>query len=83
LKGLNWASFMWGSSTFDTRIERLWVEVGKQFARSWQAFFLRLEHLHYLDRKNPHHLWLLHTLFLDSINSDCANFQSTWNSHPI
>ena len=83
LKGLNRASFMWGSSTFNTRIERLWVEVGKQFARSWHAFFLRLERLHYLDRKDPHHLWLLHTLFLDSINSDCANFQSTWNSHPI
>ncbi|KAJ7202108.1 hypothetical protein GGX14DRAFT_370642 [Mycena pura] len=34
--GLGRASFMWGSSTHNTRIERLWVEVGSQFARSWQ-----------------------------------------------
>jgi hypothetical protein len=83
LRGLNRASFMWGSSTFNTRIERLWVEVGKEFARPWRAFFLRLERLHHLDRKNSHHLWLLHSLFMDSINSDCTDFQNNWNSHPI
>ncbi|KAF9441254.1 hypothetical protein P691DRAFT_684576, partial [Macrolepiota fuliginosa MF-IS2] len=33
--------------------------------------------------KNPSHLWLLHHLFLDSINHDCANFQGNWNYHPI
>jgi ABC-type Fe3+ transport system permease subunit len=28
-------------STHNTRIERLWVEVGTQFARAWRAFFIR------------------------------------------
>jgi len=83
LRGLDRASFMWGSSVFNTRIERLWVEVGRQFARAWRAFFRRLERLHLLDRSNKHHLWLLHLLFLDAINSDCHEFQSEWNSHPI
>jgi hypothetical protein len=83
LRGLNRASFMWGSSTFNTRIERLWVEVGSQFARCWRAFFFRLEHLHLLDRKDPNHLWLLHHLFLDNINNDCKEFQGNWNSKPI
>ncbi|KAJ7869213.1 hypothetical protein B0H14DRAFT_2346163 [Mycena olivaceomarginata] len=32
-RGLGRASFMWGSSTHNTRIEWLWVEVGSQFAR--------------------------------------------------
>ncbi|KAJ6481611.1 hypothetical protein DFH09DRAFT_1253181 [Mycena vulgaris] len=82
-RGLGRASFMWGSSTHNTRIERLWVEVGSQFARRWRAFFYRLEALHGLDRTNPHHLWLLHLLFLDLINEDCDDFRAEWNCHPI
>jgi hypothetical protein len=83
LRGLDRASFMWGSSVFNTRIEHLWVEVGRRFARAWRAFFRRLERLHLLDRSNTFHLWLLHHLFLDTINSDCIQFQNDWNSHPI
>ncbi|KAJ6526580.1 hypothetical protein DFH09DRAFT_914043, partial [Mycena vulgaris] len=71
------------SSTHNTRIERLWVEVGVQFARRWRAFFTRLGDLHSLDRKNPGHIWLLHRLFLDDINEDCRAFQAQWNLHPI
>lgn len=71
------------SSTRNTRIERLWVEVGHYFCREWRAFFTRLERLHGLDRTNPHHLWLLHTLFLSLINVDCRAFQEAWNAHPI
>ncbi|KAJ7096141.1 hypothetical protein C8R44DRAFT_644623, partial [Mycena epipterygia] len=71
------------SSTNNTRIERLWVEVGTHFARSWRAFFIRLERLHGFDRDNPHHLWLLHYLFLSQINNDCKTFQEHWNHHPI
>ncbi|KAJ7714865.1 hypothetical protein B0H16DRAFT_1340362 [Mycena metata] len=70
-------------STRNTRIERLWVEVGTQFARRWRGFFTRLGRLHSLDRKNPGHLWLLHHLFLATINEDCRDFQEEWNLHPI
>lgn len=71
------------SSTHNTRIERLWVEVGSQFARGWRAFFYRLEWIHGLDAENPYHLWLLHYLFLNDINTDCDTFRNHWNSHPI
>jgi hypothetical protein len=71
------------SSTRNTRIERLWVEVGSQFARRWRAFFTRLEDLHDLDPQNPHHIWLIRKLFLDEINKDCIQFQNHWNAHPI
>jgi hypothetical protein len=83
LRGLNRASFMWGSSVFNTRIERMWVEVGKRFVRNWRAFFIRLERHHLLERKNTHHRWLLHYLFLDLINEDCQKFCEEWNAHPI
>ncbi|KAJ7435447.1 hypothetical protein FB451DRAFT_1153778 [Mycena latifolia] len=82
-RGPGRASFMWGSSTRNTRIERLWVEVGTQFARRWRAFFTRLGRLHHLDRKNPGHLWLLHLLFLRELNDDYREFQDEWNLHPI
>lgn len=71
------------SSTRNVRIERLWVEVGTQFARAWKGFFVRLERMHGLDRGKPVHLWLLHLLFLTEIDKDCAEFQTTWNSHSV
>lgn len=44
---------------------------------------MRLERLHGLNRNDPAHLWLLHLLFLDHINDDCAEFQEEWNRHPL
>ncbi|KAG1823331.1 hypothetical protein EV424DRAFT_1346351 [Suillus variegatus] len=74
---------MWGSSTRNSRIERLWVEVGTQFVRCWRAFFNCLERLHSLDIEKTGHLWLLQNLFLDAINDDCKTFHEEWNLHPI
>ncbi|KIJ33433.1 hypothetical protein M422DRAFT_264537 [Sphaerobolus stellatus SS14] len=76
-------SFMWGSSTHNTRIKRLWVEVATQFARRWRAFFFHLERLHGLNRHNPHHIWLIGERFLAEINDDCDLFCENWNTHPI
>ena len=83
LRGLNHVSFMWGPSVFNTRIEHLWVEVGRQFVCQWHAFFIWLERCHLLERDNPQHRWLLHYLFLDLINEDCERFHNEWNAHPI
>ncbi|KAG9123875.1 hypothetical protein FRC07_013671 [Ceratobasidium sp. 392] len=74
---------MWGSSTNNQRIERLWLDVGKQFARIWRAFFICLEDCHQLDRSNTHHLWLLQVLFLGQINSSALEFQQHWNLHGV
>lgn len=70
-------------STRNSRIERLWVEVGTQFVRHWRAFFSRLERLHGLNIEKTGHLWLLQGLFLDAINDDCKTFREEWNLHPI
>ncbi|KAF9789389.1 hypothetical protein BJ322DRAFT_1000862, partial [Thelephora terrestris] len=71
------------SSTHNTRIERLWVEVGRNFCRSWRAFFGHLEDQFGLDCSRPSHIWLLQTLFLEDINADCDSFVREWNLHPI
>ncbi|KZS87583.1 hypothetical protein SISNIDRAFT_419437, partial [Sistotremastrum niveocremeum HHB9708] len=70
-------------STHNTRIERLWVEVGTQFARQWRAFFIQLEDTYLLDRKNPHHLWLIQAVFLRPLQNDCQAFQMNWNHKGI
>jgi len=70
-------------STHNTRIERLWLETGRHFARGWRAFFTRLERLHFLERDDPQHIWLLHTLFLEDIQKDCEEFINDWNNHPL
>ncbi|KAF9440222.1 hypothetical protein P691DRAFT_688404, partial [Macrolepiota fuliginosa MF-IS2] len=46
-------------------------------------FKKKKKRLHSLDQRNPGHLWLLHYLFLESINNDCMDFQGNWNHHPI
>jgi hypothetical protein len=61
----------------------MWVDVGKHFVRQWRAFFYRLERCHSLDIEKPHHMWLVHELFLSMINEDCDAFANEWNSHPI
>jgi hypothetical protein len=70
-------------STHNTRIERVWVEVGRHFGRAWRGFVTRLKWLHNLDRGDTEHLWLLHVLFLNEIENDCDAFRATWNKHPI
>jgi hypothetical protein len=71
------------SSTHNTRIERVWLEVGLQFAHRWKALFERLEASYGLDPQKPDHLWLLSVLFLDNINDDVQLFTHTFNNHNV
>jgi hypothetical protein len=70
-------------STHNTRIERVWVEVGREFGRRWRSFFQRLENEYFLEKKNPSHLWLLSELFLKEIQEDCDLFKKHYNRHGI
>jgi hypothetical protein len=59
------------------------VDVTKQFGAKWAEFFKLLEVQHELDPSNPYHIWLLHTLFLDTINDKVDFFVRNWNAHRL
>lgn len=70
-------------SVHNVRIERLWLNVTQSFGAKWYDFFNKLEFRFGLDINCENHIWLLHLLFLPSINRDVALFVETWNNHRI
>lgn len=97
--GPNRGSYIWGRSeafcdsifssspvtrsVHNTRIERLWYDVTEGFGQKWKDFFYTLEDDHGLDVSEPTHIWLLHWLFLDTINAEALAWAEAWNSHKI
>ncbi|KAJ3816144.1 hypothetical protein F5880DRAFT_1494570, partial [Lentinula raphanica] len=45
--------------------------------------FTQLEEQHQLNINNPNHIWLLHHLFMDTINNSLAFWVEGWNCHRI
>lgn len=67
----------------NTRIERLWYDVTHGFGQKWKNFFADLEAHCQLNPSLPHHIWLLHHLFLASVNEDAQEWADAWNSHQL
>lgn len=65
------------------RIERLWVDVTAQVGATWADLFVMLELRHGLDINNSNHIWLLHLIFLPTINAALRFFAESWNEHQI
>ncbi|KAJ3779775.1 hypothetical protein GGU10DRAFT_397919 [Lentinula aff. detonsa] len=76
-------SYIWGRSVHNTRIERLWVDVTVGVGDNWRQRFTELELNHGMQIDNPHHIWLLHHLFLPTINAQLQFWAESWNFHPI
>ncbi|KAJ6474110.1 hypothetical protein DFH09DRAFT_1462008 [Mycena vulgaris] len=82
-RGLERGSYIWGRSVHNTRIERLWYDVTHGFGFKWKQFIIDLEFHHDLNPSLPAHIWLLHHLFLDSVNQDAQEWAAAWNSHHL
>jgi hypothetical protein len=67
----------------NVQIEHLWVNVTAQVGAFWAEMFTQLELQHGLDINNTHHIWLIHHLFLSTINQQLAFFADAWNQHRI
>ncbi|KAJ7247565.1 hypothetical protein C8J57DRAFT_1080766 [Mycena rebaudengoi] len=76
-------SYIWGRSVHNTRIERLWYDLTHGFGQKWKNFFHDLEVHDHLNPRSPSDIWLLHYLFLDSINQDAQEWTTAWNSHQL
>lgn len=50
------------------RIECLWIDITIQVGTTWSNVFIFLEMHHSLDINNQNHIWVLHHLFLETIN---------------
>lgn len=70
-------------SVDNIRIERLWVDVTLGIGNKWYNFFITLERHEGLRPEDNWHIWLLHFLYLESINSDLAAWADAWNNHPM
>lgn len=67
----------------NVRIERLWVDITTQLGSIWREQFTILEVSYGLNHLNVCHRWLLHHLFLASINAQLSFFAETWNKHTL
>ncbi|KAF7972873.1 hypothetical protein HWV62_7994 [Athelia sp. TMB] len=82
-RGSNRGSYIWGRSVHNTRIERLWYDITHGYGQHWKNFFYDLEIHHGLNPQVPEHIWLLHHLFLDAVNSDAQAWMQAWNRHKL
>ncbi|KAJ7120403.1 hypothetical protein C8R44DRAFT_623637 [Mycena epipterygia] len=72
-----------GKSIHNVRIKRLWVNVTAQVGATWSNHFTVFEFHHGLDVNNVNHIWLLHHIFLPTINDQLTFFAQSWNEHKI
>ncbi|KAL0565018.1 hypothetical protein V5O48_017012, partial [Marasmius crinis-equi] len=81
--GVERGSYIWGRSVHNIRIERLWRDVTRGFGQKWKEFFRGLEAAAGLCPDWNAHIWLLHHLFLPSVNEEAMEWIETWNHHTV
>ena len=77
------SSFLYGSSTRNTRIERFWKDLKNMCGFYWINFFKELADLGILDTSDDIHMECVRYCFLPLIDSDLQRVVQHWNQHRI
>jgi hypothetical protein len=70
-------------SVHNIRCEHCWYDLNQGFGIKWKNFFQDLELFHGLVPTLSSHIWLLHHLFLPSIQADAELWRNVWNVHKM
>jgi hypothetical protein len=81
-RGVGRASYIAGSATHNTRIERLWRDMRQHTIQSYIELFTSLE-LEGMDLCNLLHIYILQYLFIPVINEALNLFIAVWNNHKL
>ena len=82
-RGADRNSAIFGSSTHNQRIERVWRDVTKEVLDYYRILFTHIEDYFRVDVSQEWVMFLFHYLFLPSINKDLQLFKQGWNSHSL
>lgn len=77
------SSVLTGNSVHNERVERLWRDITRCVSSLYISIFRRLESEGLLASDNEVDLFCLHFVFIPSINKSLADFQGSWNCHPL
>ena len=72
-----------GSSTHNTRIERMWRDVYRCVSVSFCDAFHQLEEDGHLDVLNEVDMYCLHLVYIKKIDRCLKLFTESWNNHPL